>query len=217
MRKVIVSEFVSLNGVMEAPEKWSFPYWNEEIGKLKFDELFASDALLLGRVTYQIFAKAWPSLTDEANRKRVKEVGGEVGAVPRGNPFADRMNSIRKLVVSKTLLSSQRPGGIIHPYWNNSKLIKENVVEEVSKLKKQPGQNILIAGSGELVHTLMKHDLIDEYWLLVYPVILGKGKRIFKDGIDRALKLVQTKAFDSGVVLLRYRPDKKHPGKAKLT
>jgi dihydrofolate reductase len=95
MRKVIVSEFVTLDGVMEAPDKWSFQFWNEEASKFKFDELFASDALLLGRVTYQIFADAWPSLTDEENLKRVKEAGGDAEAnMGEGNPFADRMNSI---------------------------------------------------------------------------------------------------------------------------
>ncbi len=188
MRKVIVSEFVTLDGVMEDPggaEKfehggWTMPYWNEEIGKFKFDELFASDALLLGRVTYQGFAAAWPSRTDEAG-------------------FADRMNSLPKFVVSTTLGKVE---------WNNSRLIKGNVAEEVSKLKQQPGQDILIAGSGELVHTLMQHDLIDEYRLLVYPVVLGSGKRLFQDGSKTTLRLVETKRFDSGVVLLHYQPDK---------
>ena len=186
MRKVIVSEFVTLDGVMEDPggaEKferggWTMPYWNEEIGKVKFDELFASDALLLGRVTYQGFAAAWPSMTDEAG-------------------FADRMNSLPKFVVSTTLEKVE---------WNNSRLIKGNVAEEVSKLKQQPGQDILIAGSGELVHTLMQHDLIDEYRLLVYPVVLGSGKRLFKDGSKTTLRLIETKTFRSGVVLLSYRP-----------
>ncbi len=186
MRKVIVSEFVSLDGVMEDPggaEKfnhggWTMPYGNQEIGKFKFDELFASGALLLGRVTYQGFAAAWPSMKDEAG-------------------FADRMNSLPKYVVSTTLKKVE---------WNNSWLIKENVAEKVSKLKQQPGQDILIAGSGELVHTLMQHDLIDEYRLLVYPVVLGSGKRLFKDGSNATLKLVETKTFSSGVVALSYQP-----------
>ena len=181
MRKVIVTEFITLDGVVEAPEKWSFPFWNDEIAKFKHDELFASDALLLGRVTYQGFAAAWPSRTDETG-------------------FADRMNSLPKFVVSTTLEQVE---------WNNSRLIKENVAEEVSKLKQQPGQNLLIYGSGALVHTLMQHNLIDEYWLLVYPVVLGSGKRLFKDGSNTTLKLVETKTFSSGVVLLCYQPDKK--------
>ncbi|GAC1350245.1 MAG: dihydrofolate reductase family protein [Ktedonobacteraceae bacterium] len=189
MRKVIVSEFVTLDGVMEDPggaEKfehggWSMPFWNEEIGGVKFAELFASDALLLGRVTYQGFAAAWPSMTDEEG-------------------FADRMNNLPKFVVSTTLEEVK---------WNNSRLIKENVAEEVSKLKEQPGQDILIGGSGELVHTLMQHDLIDEYRLLVYPVVLGSGKRLFRDGSKTILRLVETRTFPSGVVLLHYQPANK--------
>lgn len=156
MRKVIVSMFVTLDGVMEDPggaEKfkhggWTLPYWDEEIGKFKFAELFASDALLLGRVTYQGFADAWPSRTDEAG-------------------FADRMNSLPKFVVSTTL---EEVG------WNNSRLIKGNIAEEVSKLKQQPGQDILIAGSGELVHTLMQHDLIDEISALGLSCCSGERK-----------------------------------------
>jgi dihydrofolate reductase len=158
MRKVIVSEYMTLDGVMEDPGGaegfkhggWSFQFWNEEAAKFKFDELFASDALLLGRVTYQGFAKAWPSMTDEEG-------------------FADRMNSLPKFVVSTTLEEVE---------WNNARLIKENIAEEVSKLKQQPGQDILIYGSGELVYTLMQHDLIDEYRLMVHPVVLGSGKRL---------------------------------------
>src|SRR5437868_9157557 len=147
MRKVVVSMSLSVDGVMEDPggaEKfehggWTIPYWDDEIGKFKFEELFASDALLLGRVTYQGFAAAWPSQADEAG-------------------FADRMNSLPKYVVSTTLEELE---------WNNSRLIKGNVAEEVAKLKQQPGQAILIAGSATLIHTLMQHDLIDEYRLLV--------------------------------------------------
>ena len=186
MRKVVVSEFVSLDGVMEDPggaEKfehggWTMPYWSDEIGKVKFDELFASDALLLGRVTYQGFAKAWPSMKDEAG-------------------FADRMNSIPKYVVSTTLEEVE---------WNNSRLIKGNVVEEIFRLKQQPGQNILIGGSAKLVQALMQHGLIDEYWLLVYPVVLGSGKRLFQEVSKTTLKLVETRAFSSGVALLHYQP-----------
>jgi len=181
MRKVIVSEFLTLDGVMEAPNEWSFPFWTDEIGKFKLDELFASDALLLGRVTYQGFAAAWPSRTDEAG-------------------FADRMNSLPKFAVSTTLEKAE---------WNNSRLIKNHIAEEVSRLKQQPGQDILVAGSADLVHTLMQHDLIDGYQLLVYPVVRGSGKRLFQDGSNTTLKLVETKTFGSGVVLLRYQPAKK--------
>ena len=173
--------FVSLDGVMEDPHKWSFPYWNDEIGKFKNDELFASDALLLGRVTYRSFAEAWPSRTDETG-------------------YADRINSMPKFVVSKTLKKAE---------WNNSKLIKENVAKEVSKLKQQSGRDILVHGSGALVKTLMQHDLVDQYHLLVFPIVLGKGIRLFTDGSNVKLKLVETKMFSSGVVLLLYQPDKK--------
>jgi len=189
MRKIFVTEFVSLDGVMEDPggaEKfvhggWTMPYWSDEIGKFKFDELLASDALLLGRVTYQGFAAAWPSRTDESG-------------------FAQRMNSLPKYVVSTTLDKAE---------WNNSHLIKRDIAKEVSRLRQQPGQDIMVAGSNRLVHTLMQHDLIDEYRLLVYPVVLGSGKRLFGDANKAALKLVETKMFSSGVVLLRYQPIRK--------
>ena len=180
MRKLIVTEFLTLDGVMEEPA-WTAPYWNDEIAKFKYDELFGSDTLLLGRVTYQGFAAAWPSRTDEQG-------------------FADRMNSLPKFVVSTNLQKVE---------WNNSRLIKENIPEEVSRLKQQPGQNILIYGSGDLVQTLMQSDLIDEYWLLVYPIVLGSGKRLFQDGSKTTLSLKETKTFSSGVVVLCYQPDRK--------
>lgn len=176
MRKVVVSEFLTLDGVMESPDKWSFQYWTDEIAQFKFDELFVSDALLLGRVTYQGFAEAWPAITDEQG-------------------FADRMNGLPKYVVSTTLEEAK---------WNNSTLIKGNVAEEISMLKQQPGQNILIGGSANLIQTLMQHNLIDEYQLLVYPVVRGSGKPLFKGG-ELQLKLVNTKTFSSGVVLLSYQ------------
>lgn len=205
MRRIIVSEFVTLDGVMEAPDKWSFQFSNEEIVKYKFDELFASDVLLLGRVTYQIFADAWPSLTDEENLLRIKEAGGDTEALQsdagKGNPFADRMNSIKKFVVSTTLKEAK---------WNNSKLIKGNIVQEISKLKRQPGQDILIEGSSDLMNSLMQQDLIDEYRLMVFPIVLGSGKHLFKNGIDKkVMTLVDTRTFRSGVVVLSYKPAEK--------
>ncbi len=188
MRRVIVSEYVTLDGVVEDPGGaegfehggWSMPYWSEEIGNFKDDELFASDALLLGRVTYQGFAQAWPSMTDEAG-------------------FADRMNGLPKYVASTTLEEPLE--------WNNSRLIKGNVAEEVSRLKQQPGQDILIYGSADLVRTLTRHDLVDEFRLMVHPVVVGSGKRLFEDGGGpKAMRLVDTKTFGSGVVVLTYRP-----------
>jgi dihydrofolate reductase len=180
MRKVVVTIFMSLDGVMENPQ-WTSPYWNDEIAKVKFDELFASDAMLLGRMTYQGFAESWPSQTDEQG-------------------FADRMNSLPKYVVSTTLQKAE---------WNNSHLIKANVVEAITALKQQPGEDILVHGSCTLVNTLIQNDLVDFYRLLVYPVVLGTGKRLFQDGTQTALKLVETKSFSSGVVMLCYQPDKK--------
>lgn len=174
-----MSTYVTLDGVMEAPS-WSAPFWNEEAAKYAYDQLFASDALLLGRVTYQGFAAAWPSMTDEEG-------------------FADRMNGLPKFVASTTLSD---------PQWNAS-LLEGDVAAEVSKLKQQPGQDILIYGSSGLVHTLMPHDLIDEYRIWVYPVIVGSGRRLFRDGSETALSLVDTKTFSSGVVILTYQPAKR--------
>jgi dihydrofolate reductase len=180
MSKVVVTMFLSLDGVLDEPQNWSFPYWNDEIAKFKTDELFATDAHLLGRVTYEGFAAAWPSRSDEAG-------------------FADRMNSLPKHVVSTTLEKAE---------WHNSTIIKEDVVDEISQLKQQYDQDILVAGSATLVQTLMEHDLVDEYRLLVYPIVLGKGKRLFQEDSGANLKLVESQEFDTGVVLLRYQPDR---------
>jgi dihydrofolate reductase len=177
MRKVIAATYLSLDGVMEEPS-WTAPYWNDEIAKLQHDLLFSSDALLLGRVTYEGFAKAWPSMTDEQG-------------------FADRMNSLPKHVATKTLRELT---------WNAAP-IKGDVVEEVKKLKQQSGQNILLYASGALVRSLMPHDVIDEYRLMVHPVIIGKGKHLFADGSEAKLKLVDTKTTSTGVVILSYQPD----------
>ena len=181
MRKVVVSEFVALDGVMEAPHEWQGPFWHDEMGQYKFEELFASDALLLGRVTYEGFAAAWPSMTDEAG-------------------FADRMNSLPKYVASTTLHEAE---------WNAS-LIKGDVAEEIARLKQQPGQDILVFGSADLVHTLIQHGLVDEYRLMIHPVVVGKGKRLFREGVDMtALRLVDTRTFPSGVLVLTYHPAEK--------
>ena len=188
MRKAIVSEYVTLDGVIEDPSGaegfehggWSMQFFDEEVANYKYDELFASDALLLGRVTYQGFAAAWPSVTDEVG-------------------FADRMNSLPKYVVSTTLEEPLE--------WNNSTLIKGDVAGEVSKLKQQPGRDILMYGSADLMHTLMQHDLIDEYRIWVHPVVLGSGKRLFREGSEtKVLRLVDTTTFSSGVVVLSYQP-----------
>lgn len=191
MRRIVVSEFVTLDGVIQDPGGvgeieeggWNIPYIDEEFGKYKFDELSASDALLLGRVTYQGFAAAWP----EASHT---ETEGE---------YADMMNNYPKYVVSTTLDKAE---------WNNSHMIRADVMEEISKLKHKPGKDILIFGSGKLVQTLIQQDLIDEYRLQVHPVLLGNGKRLFPDGNTLKLKLVETRSFPSGVIVLVYQPDR---------
>jgi len=171
MSNVVVTEFLALDGVMEEPGNWSFPYWNDEIAKFKLDELRESDSLLLGRVTYEGFAKAWPSQTDEAG-------------------FADKMNSLPKFVVSTTLKD---------PEWNNSTVIGADEIEKLDG-------TVVVHGSATLVDTLFERDLVDELRLLVYPLLLGSGKRLFpRQQQLRKLALVETRSFDSGVVLLRYR------------
>ena len=190
MRRVIVSEFVSLDGVMEAPERWTLQFGSEEQQRYKFDELAAADALLLGRTTYEGFAAAWPGMMDQYEGPGRAELG----------EYADMMNSYPKHVASTTLQGPLE--------WNNSTLIGANVAEGVSNLKRQDGKDILLFGSGELVNTLMGHDLVDEYRLMIFPVVLGSGKRLFGDGsaTTKALRLANTKRFASGVVVLSYEP-----------
>lgn len=178
MRNLVVTEFLSLDGVMENP-MWTFPYWNDEIANFKGEESEASDALLLGRVTYEGFAAAWPNSKDEG---------------------ADYFNNIRKYVVSTTLDRAD---------WNNSVIINGNVVEEIQKLKQQDGKDIVVHGSGNLIKTLMQHDLVDRYRLLIYPLVLGKGQRLFEEGTAEKLKLVESKSFSSGVVGIIYEPARK--------
>lgn len=183
MRKLVVSEFLSLDGVMGEPE-WSVPYINEEQKAFKFNELLASDALLLGRVTYQGFADAWPSITDNA------------AGLPTG--FSDRMNSLPKFIASNTLKE---------PLDWNATLLKGDLVKEISNLKQKFGQDILVTGSAELAYTLMQNNLVDEYRFLVYPVVVGNGKRFFKDQSNTKLKLVESKSFTTGIVVLIYQPE----------
>ena len=188
MRRVVASEFVSLDGVMEDPS-WTFQFGSEEQEEFKFDELFAADALLLGRVTYEGFAAAWPNMMEQYEGPRRAALG----------EFTDRMNNLPKYVVSTTLEDPLE--------WNNSTVIKGDVAKEIATLKQQPGQDILIGGSGDLVNTLMGHDLIDEYRLMVFPVVVGSGKRLFGEGsATKTLKLLETKTFGSGVVVLSYEP-----------
>jgi dihydrofolate reductase len=179
MRKIVATEYVSLDGVMDEPGLWSGPFFNDEAIKFKHDELFSSDALLLGRVTYEGFAKAWPTMEGTGD-------------------FGERMNSMPKHVVSTTLRN---------PEWTNSHLISANVVEEIAKLKEDPGQDLLLEGSGTLLHTLMEHELVDEYRLMLHPIVVGGGKKLFEhENQTKTLKLVEAKPFSSGIVVLTYRP-----------
>lgn len=181
-RNLIVSEFLTLDGIMEAPDEWSFQFFSEEQQAYKHDELFASGALVLGRTTYESFAEAWPDRTDETG-------------------FADRMNSLPKYVVSTSLEEAE---------WSNSTIIDGDVAEEVAELKKEDGQDILVNGSGELVDALVEHDLVDEYRLMVHPVVQGSGKRLFAGANEpTTMRLVDTEAFSSGVVVLTYEPSKR--------
>ncbi|MDB5183509.1 MAG: bifunctional deaminase-reductase domain protein [Candidatus Saccharibacteria bacterium] len=179
MRKLIVSEFVTLDGVMEAPDMWSFDFQNDKTGEFKKDELFESDALLVGKATYDIFAGSWPSRTGD---------------------FANLMNSIPKYVV--TTHDAELT-------WNNSHAIKENIVSEIAKLKEQPGKDILVAGSSVLVKTLLENDLIDELRLFVCPIVLGKGVRLFNDNDTAKFTFVSARPFNTGAVVVTYSPVKK--------
>lgn len=190
MRKIIVSEFVSLDGVMQAPGGtdedreggfayggWTGPFWHDDIGARFFEEMSHSDALLLGRKTWQIH-------------------GGAFEPMPAGDPFGDVMNAVPKYVVSTTLTTASA--------WRNSTVISTNVVEEVRALKAQPGKTIVIDGSSVLVHTLARQDLIDEYRLIIYPVVLGGGKKVFPDDVRLNLRLIEAQPLPSGVVLTHY-------------
>jgi dihydrofolate reductase len=187
-RKVIVSEFVTLDGVMEDPS-WTAPFTGQEQEQYKFDELSAADALLLGRTTYEEFAAAWPSMMEQYEGPRRAEQG----------KYADMMNAYPKHVVSTSLEEPLE--------WNNSTLMEGDVAEAVTRLKQQSGKDILVFGSGYLVKTLMGEDLIDEYRRMVFPTVVGSGKRLFADGIDELVpELVDMATFGTGVVVLTYRP-----------
>ena len=180
MRKVTAGLFVSLDGVVESPEKWHFPYFNDEMGEAVEAAIAASDAMLLGRVTYQEFAAYWPGVSSE------------------DEPFATHMNNTPKYVVSKTLDKAE---------WNNSTLISGNVAEEITKLKQQPGKNIGTTGSATLVQSLLQEDILDELGLMIHPVVVGSGKRLFQEGGGpKGLKLVDSMTFSTGVVSLTYQP-----------
>jgi dihydrofolate reductase len=189
MRKLIVSEFITLDGVIQAPGGadedrdggfahggWTMPYWHDDIGKHFMSVVPEADALLLGRRTYVGHAQAFEPM-------------------PPGDPFGDIMNAPAKYVVSKTLEK---------PIWRNTTIIRDDVVEAVRALKSQPGKNILTDGSSQLVHALLKADLVDELYLLLYPLAVGGGKRLFPDGTHAKFTLKDTVSYPSGVVCLHY-------------
>ncbi len=189
MRKVIAATFVTLDGFMVGPNEemdWVLDNFNEEMGKEISDQQSTTDTLLLGRLTYQLFADYWPTKTLD------------------DDPAADHMNKTAKIVFSKTLESA--PWG----KWNNARVVKGNIAEEIHKLKQQPGKDMAIIGSASIVQAFTNLGLIDVYRLMVHPVVLGSGKPLFKNIRDRRkLELIRTMAFTNGVVLLDYQPERK--------
>lgn len=178
MGKIVVSMYVTLDGIMEMPS-WTAPYWNDEIAKFELDLLSASDALLLGRITYEEFSARWPERDNEEG-------------------FADRINSMPKYVTTTTLAKAE---------WNAT-FIKENAGKEIAELKKA-NQKLLVYGSGTLVEKLLEHDLVDELHLLTFPLVLGEGKCLFQQGMDsKKFMLIDSQTTETGVVISSYAPEK---------
>jgi dihydrofolate reductase len=176
MRKIVAGLFISLDGVVEAPDQWHFPYFNEEMGEAVQSMMGSSEAMLLGRRTYEEFAAYWPNSTDD---------------------FAEYMNGTPKYVVSNTLTAAE---------WQNSTLISGDVVKELTRIKEQPGGNLSITGSGTLVRSLLREGVLDELHLLVHPIVVGAGKRLFDDGPQVPLRLADSQTFSTGVLNLTYEP-----------
>ena len=179
MRKLVAVELVSVDGVMESPERWAFTYSNDEMEETNAAGMAASNALLMGHVTYEGMSAYWPNQ-------------------PGGTPMVDYINSVTKFVVSRTLKEPLE--------WNNSTLIRGAVAEQIVELKQQPGKDITILGSAALVRSLLREGLLDELRLMVHPIVLGGGKRLFDGGGDRKpLELVDSRTFKTGVLFLTYR------------
>ena len=179
MRKIVSGLFIALDGVVQAPNTWQ-EHFDEDMGEALNAQLASQDAVLLGRVTYEEWVSYWPTVTDD--------------------PFANYINTIPKYVASHTLNSVE---------WNNSILLKGDLAQELVRLKQQPGKNIGIAGSPGLVHSLLQQDLLDELVLMIHPVVVGSGKRLFKEGEAlKRMKLVSTKPTRTGTVILTYQPAK---------
>ena len=179
MRDLRVIEFLSIDGVMEAPEDWQRPYFDDVLAAETAKGMASTDAYLFGRRTYEKLAAYWPT-------------------APEDDPYAGHLNATRKYVASTTLRELE---------WRNSSLIEGDVAEAVRRLKQEPGGDIAVLGSGELAQTLIRHDLVDEYFLCVFPIVLGSGKRLFRElDASRRLTLADSKATATGGVLLTYRP-----------
>ena len=177
-RKVVASTYVTLDGFIDEPGRWSFPFWSEEAAQFKARELLASDALLLGRITYEGFAAAWPTMEGTGD-------------------FGEKMNAMPKYVASRTLATAT---------WNAT-IMQGEVADEVRRLRSEDGGDLLIGGSGQLIDYLSAHDLVDEYRLMVHPIVLGDGeKRLFANAPRRTLRLVESVTFPNGVIVNTYRP-----------
>jgi dihydrofolate reductase len=181
MRKVVSGLFISLDGVVESPDKWQFDHFDEDMMAGMGSQIAAEDTVLLGRVTYQEWMPYWPTSTDE--------------------PYASHINNTPKYVVSTTL------DKVEWGKWNNATLIRGNLAKEISKLRQQPGKNIGVPGSPTLVHSLIQDGLLDELTLMIHPVVVGRGKRLFKDGDAlKRWKLIYSKTTRTGVMILTYQP-----------
>lgn len=179
--RLVATEYLTLDGVFEEPGHWSMPWFNDEAAAFKDAELRASDALLLGRKTYEGFAAAWPAIEAETG------------------DFGVKMNTMPKYVVTSTLTTLD---------WSGSRPVTGDVVAEVDKLRRAPGGDLLLAGSGQLFNALRAANRIDRYRLMVHPVLLGHGPKLFEDGIDQSnLRLVDSQTFASGIVILEYEPE----------
>jgi dihydrofolate reductase len=177
--RLVATEYISLDGVFEEPGQWSFPFFNEQAAQFKWHELQASDALLLGRKTYEGFAAAWPTMEDT----------GE---------FGEKMNAMPKYVVSGTLTRVD---------WSGAVLVDGDPATEIARLKEAPGRDLLLSGSAQLFRDLSQAGLIDLYRFMVHPIVLGRGVRLFAENVDQAvLELTHHETFDSGIVILEYRP-----------
>jgi dihydrofolate reductase len=178
MRKIVAGLFISLDGVVEAPNTWHFPYFNDEMGAAVGAQMSAGDTLLLGRRTYEEFASFWPDQSED-------------------DPFAAKMNNSRKIVVSTTLEEAT---------WKNSTLIRDDVAASIRRLKEEEGSQIGMTGSGTLVRWLLDEGLLDELHLFMHPLVVGSGKRLFPDGQRVPLQLAQSQTFSTGVLYLVYVP-----------